>query len=266
MTAIITRKVNNAGPYAYRVEYSDAEHDWEYLGPVGRVDPSELTAAETAELREEGFALARFRDNVSGDVLHLDVAQTIRSEFEEAFGGDVLAPTDDKRSTEIELAEDAPMEAERRLGSDVAQAEAAANEGSGQAPLTKSEKDRIDFSKDGQNVMHARSAKAELLDNGVKDWTAHYSGDIESGSFSEIAEDAQEAAAERGTSGGGGQRLDSDDEEIGGSAASMAAGQAQVVNSAEAAVQNKEDGWQDAADVLRDEFAYSDDDINELQA
>jgi len=256
--AIITRRVNGAGPYAYRVEYRDQEHDWEYLGPTGRVDPATLTDEETAQLREEGFALARFSDNIEADVRDRDVADSIRQRIKQQHGPEALAATDDERSSTIELAEDAPRAAERILSQEAAEAEAAANAGAGQAGLSDKELDKIDWSKDNQNVMHARSAKAQLQANGVTNWIDHYSGDIPSGSFDSVADKVKESG------GSGGRRNDSNDGGTG-SASSMARGRGRAVERAENAVANEIEGWQDAAKVLREEHGYTQDDIESLK-
>jgi len=259
MTAIITRTVNSAGPYAYRVTYEDGTHEWEYLGPTGRVDPATLTDEETAQLREEGFALARFTDGVEADVRDRDVADSIRQRIKQQHGPEAIAATDDERSSTIELAEDAPRAAETILSQEAVEAEAAANAGAGQAGLSDKELDKIDWSAKGQNVMHARSAKAQLQQNGIVNWIDHYSGDIPSGSFDSVADKVKESG------GSGGRRNDSNDGETG-SASAMARGRGRAVERAEDAVADKTEGWQDAADVLRTEHGYTQDDIDALQA
>jgi len=48
--AIITKTVGGYGPYAYRAEYIEPEKtEWTYLGPVGQVDPAELSKDEIDE-------------------------------------------------------------------------------------------------------------------------------------------------------------------------------------------------------------------------
>ncbi|WP_049923896.1 hypothetical protein [Halopiger djelfimassiliensis] len=48
MTSIQTKRINGAGPYAYRVTYDGGEHHWEYLGPAGDVDVGNIDVEEPA--------------------------------------------------------------------------------------------------------------------------------------------------------------------------------------------------------------------------
>ena len=62
--AIITKTVGGYGPYAYRVTYVDPEQQtWTYLGPVGQVDPADLSDDEIGERRvgKECAGLCRSR-------------------------------------------------------------------------------------------------------------------------------------------------------------------------------------------------------------
>ena len=175
MTSIQTHMVGSSGPYAYRVHGPDhpeatGDQHWEYRGPIGQVDPEELTEDEQADLREEGFALARFRDGASAELHIRDVANSFRDEAVNRWGEDVLAPTDDRRETVVQLSDAAPRAAERLLGDEADEAEAAVNAGTGQAALTDDELDAIDWSKTGQNVPHARTAKAAIKAYGGRDW------------------------------------------------------------------------------------------------
>ncbi len=184
--AIIKRKINGSGPYAYRVTYSDGSHHWEYLGPVGKVDPDDLTNEETAQLREEGFALARFRDDSAHEFADRDSANAIRDELDD----EELAPTDDRRSATIVLAEDAARATETLVAGKAADSRASAS-GSGQTPLTEGERNRIDFSR--TNVMHARAAKAAIQDAGIDDWTALYDHRLEPEEHASLAESNRES-------------------------------------------------------------------------
>ncbi|WP_143421159.1 hypothetical protein [Halorubrum ezzemoulense] len=202
MSTIVTRRVNGSGPYAYRVTYEpasdgDDEHEWEYLGRAGAIDPEILTDDEIAELRAEGIGLARYRDHEVIDVRRLEEANRVRDELPD----DALAVADDRRTAEITLTEDAPQAA-------VELAEAAAEdmvrelEGAGQADLTDAERQRIDFAE--TDIPTARAAKAAILDEGVDDWTAVWSEDLKT------TQEAREAARNNRESIVG-DRLDNDE-------------------------------------------------------
>ena len=200
MSTIITRRIRGSGPYAYRVTYraSDQDHEWEYLGPVGAVDPTELTSEETAQLREEGFGLARYRETSKHDLRRLEVANELRDRLSE----DALAATDDRRSTVVELAEDAPAPARQLLEAEAEDMAQELDTGAGQAPLTEAERSRIDFTE--TSVPAARAAKAAILDEGVDDWTSVWSEDLNG------VGEAREAARNNRQSIGG-DRLDNDE-------------------------------------------------------
>lgn len=256
MTTIQTHRVEGYGPYAYRVhgadhpEAGDNEQYWEYLGPAGRVDPDALDDDEVAELRSEGFGLARFRDNTTGELHLKTVANEFRDEATDRWGEGVLAPTDDRRMTEVELAEDAPRAAERLLGQEAADMQAEVDAGSGQAPLTDAERDAIDWSKDGQNVMHARTAKAALHDAGVSDWRALYSGDIESDGWDDVAE------RNRGSMGG--ERTDSEEQRAPSTSAAESRSKME-----KRAVEGAREGSDEAVDALREYHGWTDSDFQE---
>jgi len=213
MTSIQTHRVpaepDGSGPYAYRVHGADhpkaGPHGkyFEYLGPVGKVDPEALTAKEVEDLREEGFALARFRDNANAEFVHLELANAIRDELVAEFGEEVLAPTDDRRKTDVQLAEDAPPDAVRRATGHAQDDRDEANAGAGQAHLTEEERKRIDFTE--TTVPEAMTAKAAILDEGVDDWLSIWSEDL-----STVGE--ARGAAERNRESIQGDRLDNDEE------------------------------------------------------
>lgn len=213
MTSIQTHRVpepNGAGPYAYRVHGTDHPEAgpngkyFEYLGPVGKVDPDDLTSKEVEDLREEGFALARFRDNENAEFVHLELANAIRDELVSEFGEDVLAPTDDRRTTDVQLAEDAQPDAIRRATGHAQDDQEAANAGAGQSPLSEEERKRIDFTE--TDVPTAMTAKAAILDEGVDDWLSVWSEDL-----STVGE--ARGAAERNRESIRGDRLDNDEDQ-----------------------------------------------------
>ncbi|MDB9301249.1 hypothetical protein PN417_09910 [Halorubrum ezzemoulense] len=200
MSTIVTRRIEGSGPYAYRVTYrsADGRHHWEYLGPVGAVDPEGLTDEETAQLREEGFGLARHRVTTSHDLRRLEVANGLRDRLEEG----VLAPTDDRRSTVVELAEDAPTTARQLLEAEAEDMAQELDKGAGQAALTEAEKGRIDFTE--TTIPEAQAAKAAILDEGIDDWTSVWSEDLTG-----VGEARQAARDNRQSIGG--DRLDNEE-------------------------------------------------------
>lgn len=202
MSTIITRQIQGSGPYAYRVEYQadEQDHQWEYLGPVGAVDPEELTDEETAELREEGFALARYRETSTYDLRKREIANEIR----DRLPADVLAATDDRRSAAVELEEDAPESARQLVEGTAADMRQELEAGAGQEPLTEHERSRIDFTE--TTIPEARTAKATILDEGVEDWTTVWSEDLNPNN------EAREAARREQQAGTVvGDRLDNDE-------------------------------------------------------
>ncbi|WP_254861730.1 hypothetical protein [Halovivax gelatinilyticus] len=249
MTTIITRRVNGSGPYAYRVTYSaEHGHQWEYLGPTGKVDPTELDDREIAQLREEGFGLATYRATETHEFAELDAANAIRDEI----GNEHLAPTDDRRSTEIELAEDAPRSISTMVAGNAADSRASAS-GSGQVPLTRAERDSIDFSR--TSIMHARSAKAVLLDEGIDDWSALYDHRVSPEAHSEIAAANRESIS--------GDRLDADDtqEATDERVAQLVEAEGRMERRAREAC---EEGHGEACDELR-RIGWTDDEIDALE-
>ena len=113
--AIITKKVGGYGPYAYRVTYVDPEQQtWTYLGPVGQVDPADLSDDEIGELRDEKL-LSRFRETTDSEFASRVVANEVRDDLVDRYGEDVLALDDDRRSTVVRVAEDGVDEAADQL-------------------------------------------------------------------------------------------------------------------------------------------------------
>lgn len=171
MSTIQTKRIEGYGPYVYRVEYIDQDdgHEWEYIGPIGQIDPGEITDDELEELGQH--AISRFRDGVEADLQRRDVANEVRDQLVDEIGEHALSPTDDRRDTLVELADDAPRDAEI-IVQNTAEDMAAATRTVGQAELTDAERDRLDFSE--RTIFHARASKAVLLDEGIDDWTAVY--------------------------------------------------------------------------------------------
>ncbi|CAI50760.1 uncharacterized protein NP_5338A [Natronomonas pharaonis DSM 2160] len=184
MSTIVTKKVDGYGPYAYRVTYTGDGHHWEYLGPAGKVDPAELTDKETAELRAEGFALARYRETTTAEFGDLETANAVRDELPDG----VLAPTDDRRDTTIEVLGD-ELDADERAYLEGAAADSKRRETyqHGQAELTDAERRDVD----PDNLMHARSAKAILQGEGVDDWRAYYDPELTPSEHVDVAERAR---------------------------------------------------------------------------
>jgi hypothetical protein len=254
MTSIQIKTIEGHGPYAYRVEWSgDGDsHEWEYLGPVGRIDPDELTDDEIEELREEldQDPLDVYEDAPEADFVHLEAANSTRDEIIDRWGPEALDLTDDRRLTEIQLSTDAPRGAVR-------QAQAAAQDDQrssdpGQSPLTDSERNRIDFSKGNSSVPHARTAKSAIQGEGVSDWTSLYDPQIEDPSqFSEIARDNRDGMS--------GDRIDEAEAE-GAQAADMSLEQAES-QLERRALEGAREGYEEARTALEEDFGYSEEEI-----
>jgi hypothetical protein len=198
MSSIVTKKIGGYGPYAYRVTYTGDGHHWEYLGPAGSVDPAKLTDEETADLRAEGFALARYRETSGTEFGDIATANALRDELPDS----VLAPTDDRREVTVELLE-GELDADEQAYIEGRAADSKRRETyqHGQADLTDAERRDIDFSR--TNVPHARTAKAILQGEGVDDWRAYYDPELEPSEHVGVAERARREE--------GGQRADRDD-------------------------------------------------------
>lgn len=256
MSTIITRKVNGSGPYAYRVTWVPAEesHDWEYLGPAGKVDPAELTDDEIAQLRDENFGISRYRETQTGELYKRPIANDLRDEFTDRFGEDVLAPTDDRRSSKVELAEDAPPAAKRLLSGRSSDMRVEMNAGSGQAPLTDAEKKRLDFTGDA-NVMNARAAKAAILDEGVDDWTAVYDPTLN------VSENREAAKNNRASVSG--DRMDNDQEGPSQEGTGFEEARSEMEQQA---VEGAKQGYEEARDVLVEDHGWSEAAADEVLA
>ena len=187
MASIQTHRVpepDGAGPYAYRVEWNGEEHEWTYLGPAGSLDPEApangdaLTDSEIAQLREENFGLARYRETEEADLYKKELANAFRDEMGDRFSDDIFAATDDKRTTTVELAEDAPDTVKQLLSERSTDIQQELDSSAGQAPLGDKERDKIDFTE--TDTFTARRAKAAITDEGIpaESWLTVWSEDL----------------------------------------------------------------------------------------
>ena len=247
---IITKTVDGYGPYAYRAEYEDPDTtDWTYLGPVGAVDPAALTNDEINDLRDETM-LSMFRDTTNAEFASRIVANEVRDKLVDRYGPDVLDPIDDRRTTVVRVDEDAPRAASR-LAEQEARDDRERAETVGQADLTDAEKDRLDFSE--RPIFHARASKAVIQEAGIDDWTSIYDPEVsDPAAFEEIAESNRESIS--------GDRLDNETENV-----SISREEADS-RLERRAIDAAADGVDEAADQLREEFGYTDAQIQELQA
>ena len=248
--AIITKKVGGYGPYAYRVTYVDPEQQtWTYLGPVGQVDPAQLSNDEVDDLRDERM-LSVYRDTTAADFASKIVANEVRDKLVDRYGADVLDPTDDRRTTLVQVSEDAPPAASR-LAEQEARDDRDRSKTFGQADLTDAEKDRLDFSE--RPIFHAKASKAVIQNAGIDDWTSVYDSQIEDpAAFEEIAEQNRDSIQ--------GERLDNETVNV-----SISREEADS-RLERRAIDGAEDGVDEAADQLREEFGYTDSQIEELQS
>lgn len=250
MSAIVTKDIEGYGPYAYRVTYVEPDQQqWQYLGPVGQVDPADLSDDEIEELRDEKL-LSRFRETTNAEFASRVVANEVRDDLVDRYGEDVLALADDRRSTVVRIAEDAPPAAEA-LAEQEAKDDREKARTVGQAGLTDAEKNRLDFS--DRPIFHARASKAVIQDAGVDDWQSIYDPQVEDPSaFREIAQNNREQIQ--------GERLDADDDNV---ALSREQADSQLEKRA---VDAAADGVDEAAEQLRDEFGWTNQDIEGLTA
>lgn len=245
--AIVTKDIEGCGPYAYRVEYVDVdEQQWQYLGPVGQVDPADLSEDEIDELRDERM-LSRFRETTDAEFASRVVANEVRDDLVDRYGEDVLALADDRRSTVVRVAEDAPRAA-GRLAEQEAKDDREAARTVGQAELTNAEREGLDFSE--TNIMHARAAKAVIQDEGIDDWTAVYDPTTTVDSQREIAQQNRESIQ--------GERMDEETDNV---AISRQQADSQLEKRA---IDAAADGVDEAADQLREEFGYTDAEIEAI--
>lgn len=242
---------NGYGPYLKRHEYEgDGERDWEHLGPLHSVDAAQLPDDVVADIRSEGYGLARYRDGVAGELHDLGVANSARDELVERWDEHVLSPADDRRSTEVELASDAPRGAERVLGHKADEMEAEVNSGSGQAKIGEGARSAIDFTK--TDIPTVRTHKAAIQDEGIDDWMAVWSEDI-----STVGE-AREAAR-RNRESISGKRMDNNDEEHHGGATAAGA----LDKMEKQALEGAREGYDEAREALVEHHGWSEDEVKE---
>ena len=248
--AIITKTVGGYGPYAYRAEYIEPEKtEWTYLGPAGQVDPAQLSNDEVDDLRDERM-LSVYRDTTNADFASKIVANEVRDKLVDRYGADVLDPTDDRRTTLVQVSEDAPPAASR-LAEQEARDDRDRSKTFGQADLTDAEKDRLDFSE--RPIFHAKASKAVIQNAGIDDWTSVYDSQVEDpAAFEEIAEQNRDSIQ--------GERLDNETVNV-----SISREEADS-RLERRAIDGAEDGVDEAADQLREEFGYTDSQIEELQS
>lgn len=85
-----------------------------------------------------------------------------------------MCPDDDRRLKTVRFQSDTPQDVLDQARLDAEDSLADQESGTGQAPLTDAEQERIDWSEGRANVPHARSVKALAGEKGVSDWTAYY--------------------------------------------------------------------------------------------
>ena len=157
---------------------------------------------------------------------------------------------DDRRSTTLRIAEDAPEDA-----GNLAQQEARDDRENartvGQAGLSDAEKKRLDFAE--RPIFHAQASKAVIQDAGVDDWTSIYDPQVEDpAAFEQIAQNNREQIQ--------GDRLDEDVDNV---ALSREQADSQLEKRA---INAAADGVDEAADQLREKFGYDDQQIEEIKA
>ena len=173
MSSIQIKTIQGSGPYAYRVEYvGDGEQNWEYIGQAADIGPEIRN-----QLRDE-TTLPQLAVKADIDLQKRAIANEQRDLLVDRFGEYVLSPEDDRRRTNIKLSGDAPQGAVSVLEGQAEDLRNAA-ETIGQEPLTDAEKnkDAVDFSK--RSVFWWRSAKADLTNEGISNWTDYVDPQIE---------------------------------------------------------------------------------------
>jgi hypothetical protein len=126
-----------------------------------------------------------------------DQADEIREEYDEY----VCPVDDDLRLKEVAFVDATPPQVEQDLETFAAAGRAERGGGAGQAPLTDGERNRIDFSKPGVNVLKYRSIKGIAQSEGVDDWLAYADPTL---TVDEHRDTMKRAARDEG----GGQRMD----------------------------------------------------------
>ncbi len=119
-----------------------------------------------------------------------------------------LADSDDRRTATVVLKEGTPEPALNEITGEAADSKRHEADKAGQASLTDSERERIDFSREGMNVPKARSIKGVAQNEGVDDW-------MHESDFTLSVDENRSILKEAKQSGGGqrgGRDLDSDAE------------------------------------------------------
>jgi hypothetical protein len=98
-----------------------------------------------------------------------DIAESFREDYPDA-----LCSEDDRRLKTVRFSSDAPEEVLQEARQAAAQSRGDRTSRKEQADLTRKEKKRLDFSKDGSSVLKAQWVKGTLQANGIKDWEARY--------------------------------------------------------------------------------------------
>jgi len=157
---------------------------------------------------------------------------------------------DDRRSTTLRIAEDAPEDA-GNLAEQEARDDRENARTVGQAGLSDAEKKRLDFAE--RPIFHAQASKAVIQDAGVDDWTSIYDPQVEDpAAFEQIAQNNREQIQ--------GDRLDEDVDNV---ALSREQADSQLEKRA---INAAADGVDEAADQLREKFGYDDQQIEEIKA
>ena len=182
-----------------------------------------------------------------------DGANSFRDDVDDEY----LTSRYDRRHKTVELSDDAPDDVVERAEVKANRGTAERESGAGQVPLTDAEKDRIDFSKEGANVMHARSVKALFNHRGLDSWVDHYDPTLEVDEHQSIIDRLKETGA-----AGGGARLDE-------SAESQRERRAKQLEKAqgeqcEHARNACEEQHPEACEFLRESCGYTDEEIEEI--
>lgn len=182
-----------------------------------------------------------------------DGANSFRDDVDDEY----LTGRYDRRHKTVELSDDTPETIVEKGEVKANRGKAEREAGAGQVPLTDAEKSKIDFSKDGANIPHARSVKALFNYRGLDSWVDHYDPTLEVGEHSGIIERLKDTGA-----AGGGARLDEAAESTRERRAKLAEkGQGQQCDHARSAC---EEQHPEACEFLRESCGYSDDEIEEI--
>lgn len=164
----------------------------------------------------------------------------------------ICSMEDDKRQKTVYFVDDTPewlieqAEGEALAG----QAE---QEATGQKPLTDAERDRLNFSRDGNNVPKARAVKGIAQKHGVDDWLAYYDHTL--------TVDEHRSVMEQAAREGGGARQDTEQahRERRGKQAERAAGER-----CDHALDHCQHGDPDACEFLTEACGFEDDEVSQL--